>query len=88
MTYDVFAVRDKAIDAFMQPFFARNAGEAMRMFADACNDEKGVFNRHAADYTLFRIGTWDDTSGLLVQDDKVHPEKLVSALDMKATGGL
>lgn len=81
MTLDVFSVRDKAIEAFMQPFFARSVSEAVRMFTDACKDEKGDFNRHAADYTLFRIGHWDDQSGLMIQDDKLHPERIISALD-------
>lgn len=74
-----FTVFDKAVHAFMTPFFARAKGEGIRMFMEACQDEKHQFFRHAADYTLFVIGEFEDGSGVFTALE--DPERLVSALE-------
>lgn len=79
MQLHVFSVFDKAVKAFMTPFFARSKGEAIRSFMEACNDEKHTFYRHAADYVLFYHGDWDDGSGMFAQPR--DPERVVSALE-------
>lgn len=81
MTYEVFAVYDKAIGAYLLPFYCRNKGEAVRSFMDAVRDSTHQMHRHATDYALFEIGVFDDVSGLLIQDDKVHPVRIMGALE-------
>lgn len=81
MRLHVYTVYDKAIGAFMQPFFVRAKGEALRSFSDACNDEKSNFYRHAADYTLMFLGEFDDSNGLFVCQD---PVRLIGALECLA----
>lgn len=56
----VCAVYDAAVKAYLQPFFARSTGEAVRGFSDAVNDPKLQFKAHYADYSLFHVATWDD----------------------------
>lgn len=60
-----YAVWDDAVKAFIPPFWSRSEGEAKRSFMAACRDQKGFKLAHAADYTLFHIGYFDDASGLL-----------------------
>lgn len=75
----VFSVYDAAVKAFMQPFFSRSRGEAIRSFSDAVNDEKSNFNRHAADFSLHAFGSFDDNSGAF--ETRV-PERIVSATEV------
>lgn len=78
MKHLVFTVRDKAIGAFLQPFFTRSKGEAVRSFMEACNDPKHNFNRNSSDYTLFYLGDFDDVSGLFNPQD---PERVLAAFE-------
>lgn len=75
----VFSVQDKAIGAFLPPFFARSRGEAIRSFSEAVNQKDHQFFRHAADYTLFALGEFDDGSGLMAPTE---PMRVVSALEV------
>jgi len=77
----ICAVRDQAIGAFMQPFFSRSEGEAMRGFSDACKDDKMPFRAHLADYSLFVLGAFDDQIGEIVPE--VSPRKLVDGLQFQ-----
>lgn len=68
MKLGIYSVLDKAVMAYMTPFFARADGEAMRSFKDACLDTSHNFNKHAADYTLYRLGSFDDRDGTIECD--------------------
>ena len=63
MKLGVYAVYDAAVGAYLNPFYARARGEALRSFSQACNDEKHQFALHARDYMLFELGTFDDSNG-------------------------
>lgn len=62
----VYTVYDSKAEMYLQPFFMRAKGEALRAFSDMCNDEKTQFGAHPEDYTLFEIGTYDDSKGKFV----------------------
>lgn len=70
----VFSVYDKAVDAFLQPFFMRSQGEAVRSFIDAVND--GKF-KHTEDYWLYMLGEFDDSVGFFIVPSE--PVKLMWA---------
>lgn len=74
----VFAVFDAAAEAFLPPIFFNTKGQAIRVFRDACNAEDHDFARHAADYTLFHIGMYDPSKGLLKPLDA--PDSMGNAL--------
>lgn len=61
----MFSVYDSKAEAFLPPFFAPNDAMAQRMFASAANDQEHAFGRHAGDYTLFRVGEWNDADGIV-----------------------
>lgn len=61
----VCTVYDSKADAWIQPFFSATQATAIRSFRQAANEEAHVFKVHAADYTLFEIGTWDEFTGTL-----------------------
>jgi len=60
-----FSVYDTKTGAFIQPFFDQAKGSAIRAFTDAVNDENHQFHRHAADYTLYHVGIFDQDTGEL-----------------------
>lgn len=69
-THEIFCIYDSKAGAYLPPFFDKSTGLAVRKFEQASNDEKMDFNRFAADYTLFKIGEWDENTGGIFQDRK------------------
>lgn len=79
MIMQIFSVLDKAASAFLPPFYSRTKGEALRSFGDALTDEKHAFTTHPDDYVLYRLGEFDDNSGIMACGE---PERIVSAREM------
>ena len=71
MEIKIYAVHDGKVEAFMQPFFARTDGEATRGFSQAVNQDGTPFNQHPGDYTLFRIGKFDDQTAIIEPETPV-----------------
>lgn len=71
------AVFDSVVSAYMQPFWAKTHGEAMRGFGDACQDDKMPFKGHPSDYTLFAFGVFDDNTGAF--EAYTAPQRLLGA---------
>lgn len=59
----IFGVKDTMAEAYMNPFYARSTGEAIRSFADETNKPDSPFNRHPNDYNLFELGEFDQVTG-------------------------
>lgn len=65
MQYGMYAVHDAAVKAFMQPFFMRTNEEAQRAIEAVCLNPEHNFVRFSAHYTLYRIGFYDEASGIV-----------------------
>lgn len=78
----MFAVLDKAVGSFMQPFFCRARGEALRTFSDAVNDKQSPFFRHPSDFELYFIGQFDQSNGTVMPGTC---ERLLTAMDVVTT---
>lgn len=63
MILQICAVRDSAVDAYGQPIFVKAIGEAIRSFGDEANRDGSPIKAHPADYELFHIGNYDDSTG-------------------------
>ncbi len=69
MKLNTYSIFDTASGLYSRPFFTQADGEAIRHFSDiACNAEHPV-GMHPADYTLFRLGIFDDVTGQLTNED-------------------
>lgn len=66
MILQIFSVFDTKLAAFNVPFFARTEADAVRSFADLVADPRTRVAQHREDYTLYKLGSFDDESGLLV----------------------
>lgn len=73
------AIKDRALDAFMRPFFMQTRSQAIRGFQDEVNrpGEDNPLNKHPEDHELYQLATWSDTDGKFTQ----AIERLVSGKD-------
>ena len=62
-TTNIYAVYDSKAEAYMQPFFNDTHGLAIRVFEKHVNDPATIFSQHPEDFTIFYIGTFDETNG-------------------------
>lgn len=74
MKYIVCSIYDTACEAYMRPFMAQTAAQAVRMFEDEANREGSEINAHPEHYALFQIATWTD------HDAKYNDNELVECL--------
>lgn len=73
MTFHVFSVYDLKALNYGVPFFMSSVGGAIRAFADLAVDAQSAVAKHPSDYVLFKIGEYDDSSGVMLSLDKhVH----------------
>lgn len=70
MKLKLFAIYDRALTAYMQPFGAQSAGAAIRAFGDGVNDPAHVMNKHPEDYELWYLGDFDDQTGTFDNHDR------------------
>lgn len=61
----IVAILDDGIGSFMRPICTRSNGEAIRSFIDEVNRPDSDMGKHAADYTLYEIGAFDEETGAL-----------------------
>jgi len=78
MNLKVFAALDAVVGAFLQPFFCRSRGEAIRSFEAAVTDGKSQLSAHSKDYSLYEIGEWSDDDGKLLP---IEPQRICGGAD-------
>lgn len=69
MVLKIFSIFDSKALAYLPPFFVPTAGVAVRNFEQAANEEGHAFSKHASDYGLWELGTFDDSTGVLLMHD-------------------
>lgn len=86
MIMKAFAIYDGKGLCYGVPFFMGQSGQAVRAFDDLVNDERSAVNKHAGDYVLYEIGTFDDNDGVL---KSIAPQVLLGhGLDFKKVTAL
>lgn len=78
MKLNAYTIFDTASGVYMRPFFAAADGEALRGFKDIATDATHQVGKHPEDYTLFRLGSFNDTTAALQGE---APEKLMTGLE-------
>lgn len=82
MRLNIYTIFDVASGTYKRPFCAQADGEVLRVFKDMALNKDHEIGAHPEDYTLWRIGTFDDNKAQLVPEDK---ECLGTALEMVAS---
>ena len=62
MLMKVYVVHDSKAECYLPPFHMKSKGDAMRALQALIDDPQHNFCKYAEDFTLFEVGTWDDTS--------------------------
>ncbi len=62
MIFGMFTIFDSMAEFHSKPLFSRGDGDTIRSFADAVNDPQTAISKHPEHYTLFKIGTFDDST--------------------------
>lgn len=87
MIVQVMCVYDSAADAYNQPFYTNAIGQAIRSFSDSCSDKNHAFYKHAKDFYLYHLGTFDDQTGkfsMLKEPKRIsHAKDFVLSQDIK-----
>jgi len=65
MIKNLYSVYDSKSSSFCNPFSEQNDQTALRSFTFAANDPSLDIGRYPADFTLFRIGSFDFESGTI-----------------------
>jgi hypothetical protein len=63
MITQVFSLFDTKAGIYGQPFFMQHVSQAVRAVQDLCSDGETTVGRHPADFTLCRLGQFDDNTG-------------------------
>ena len=66
----VISIYDIKSGTYSKPMYALNMPVAQRMFVEACADPDTYLRKSPEDYTLYQLGTFDDSSGELKSDKK------------------
>jgi len=83
MKLSVFSVWDDKAQAFLPPFFLPNKAMAVRAFSGCVEDSNHMFCKHKMDYTLFFLGEFDDSTGLVSGEG---PEVVIAARAIVGAG--
>ena len=59
----LFSIYDAAAGSFMRPFPVASDKQAHRAFKDLVTDADHPIGKHPEDYTLHRLGVFDDQTG-------------------------
>lgn len=65
MKHMMFAIKDKAADAFLPPFFLPTESMALREFAYCAQDPTHKFCQHKTDFSLYKLGSFEDGNGVV-----------------------
>jgi len=80
----IVAIRDSAVNVFMQPFFTPAVGGAIRAFSDEVNRKDSEMHKHPDDYVLFELGAFDNEVGAMVS--LPEPRQLARGKDVFVKG--
>lgn len=69
MIHNLFTIHDVKAMAFLPPFILPRSEMAVRTFSDCINSKDHQFGAHPEDYTLFRLGRFDDETAKYILED-------------------
>lgn len=77
MDKNLYSIFDKKSQTYMQPFVELTDGTAIRQCMDLLLNANAPFAKYPEDFTLMRIGSWDEIGGQPIGE---NPPEVVSEL--------
>lgn len=81
MKMNMYSIYDTATAAYMRPIFCQSDGQALRLFTDVATAADHEIGKHPEDYSLVRLGSWNDATGIVAPEEK---ETLITGLEAVA----
>ncbi len=81
MKLNAYSIYDQASGLYSRPYYTQSDADAIRSFGDITIDADHPIGKHPEDYTLYRLGIFDDTTGLLTNEEN---SSLATALELVA----
>ena len=78
MKVSLYAVFDRASGVYDGPVPGRADQEMMRNFTFMCKNTESKISQSPEDYTLFKVGTWNDGTGEVAA---IVPVKLINGAE-------
>lgn len=78
MILKIYSLFDEKAKMYSQPFYMAHDGLALRAFGDLVEDKKTTVSRYPVDFTMWKLGEFDDNTGIF---DCKKPEYLAKAID-------
>lgn len=69
MILQIVSIKDRQANAYQQPWFVHQLGQAIRAFGDEINRKDSPSNQHPDDYDLYHLGEYDDNTGALTSQE-------------------
>ncbi len=85
MKHRMFSFFDVKAQAYLPPFCLPETAMAVRVFGDCVNSSDHAFGRHPGDYTLFELGSFDDS--VCVVSCTPSAMKVANGLELVRTSG-
>ncbi len=70
MKLNIYTIFDTASGLYMRPFYQQSDGAAVRSFKDIAIDADHEVGKHPEDYSLFRIGVYDDNNAVITVENR------------------
>lgn len=80
MIFNIYSIRDRAIDSYGRPFYMQTHAAATRAFKDELNREGSEMSPHPEDYDLFHLGSFNDATGEFITQ---QPQQIAIGKDLK-----
>lgn len=77
----IYTIRDDKAAAYLPPFYARQDGEAIRMFQNTMSDSQSNFAKWPEQFILFALGEYNEDTGVITPLDA--PRAIGSGVDFK-----
>lgn len=77
MLHLLFSIYDTAAEFYSPPFHQKSKGLAIRAFGETAANKETSIGLHPNDFTLFAIGTFDDSSGTIAP--LITPQPIIKA---------
>ena len=83
MKLHIFAIHDKAANAYLQPIFSNAEGVVIRQFGDLLDSPNHeTMRQHPHDYCLYKLGIYDDNKGQFLTHE---PQKIIGLWEFNQT---
>jgi len=63
--HQIFVIKDEKDASFGNPVFSRSTPDALRSLSLSMREGKSMQAQFPADYSLWRIGTWNEENGTM-----------------------